>query len=238
MQEISAEPVFLELWFTRIADATAAAEAEVGDLLGAGERERLARIGSSARQREYRLSRALMRHALGRRFGREPGDWVFDERERARPEIANLPAGIEFGLSHSKGLVCFALANRPLGIDLELAAAKPNFPALAKMFMNPAERARLARCDELRQADYFYRTWCAKEALYKLLPAAEQAVTRMAAIDYADLRRGEGGRRLYEGRIGGYAFAAAIQGRAATISCEYYLSSAAEIGELDLAAAP
>ena len=191
---------------------------------------------SSARRREYLLSRALLRHALGRRFGR--GHWDIDERERARPEIGNLPAGIEFGLSHSKGLICFALANRPLGIDIELAVAKPNFPAMAKMFMNPAERARLARCDAARQAGYFYRAWCAKEALYKLLPAAEQAVTRLAAIDYAGLRRGDDGRRLYEGCIGDFVFAAVTQAEAATIACEYYLASAAELGELELAAAP
>ena len=220
-QKISAPSVFLQLWFSRVAEATREAEAAVESILSASEKERLRSLKSAARRREYLLSRALMRHALSLRYQREPGGWDFLDQQRAKPVVNNLPEGIYLGLSHSKGLICFALANCRLGIDIELIGKQRRFTAMAKMFMNDEERSRLVAGD-VDQANYFYRSWCAKEACYKLLCADEQKRTLMTAIDYARLRDGSSGWCLREGRIGQFAFAAVTASPPDSIDCEYF----------------
>lgn len=48
------------------------------------------------------------------------------------------------------------------------------------------------------QQDYFYRLWCAKEAFYKALPAAEQTKETLTSLAYSDLTTGTGPWHLYE----------------------------------------
>lgn len=232
-QRISAEAVFLQLWFSRVAETTRAAEAAIEALLSASEKQRLQSLKSTVRRREYLLSRALMRHALSRQYQPEAREWDVFDQFRAKPVVDNLPAGDYLGLTHSKGLICFALANCPLGVDIEFIGKPRNFPAMAKMFMNGEERARLTDSD-VDQADYFYRSWCAKEACYKLLAADEQEKTRFSGIDYARLGRGESGWYLREGSIGEFAFAAVTASPVDKIDCNYFQEPDAGLERLEL----
>ena len=232
-QKISAPAIFLQLWFSRVGETTRAAETAVEALLSASEKQRPASLKSPSRRREYLLSRALMRHALSRQYRREPRDWDFSDCLRAKPVVENLPAGNHLALSHSKGLICFALANCPLGVDIEFAARARDFAAMSRMFMNDEERIRLT-ASEAGQADFFYRSWCAKEASYKSLAADEQEKTLFTAIDYARLRRGDSGWQLREGRIGQFAFAAVTASPVDNISCNYFKEPDAGLERLDL----
>ncbi|GGB81061.1 hypothetical protein GCM10011352_03470 [Marinobacterium zhoushanense] len=54
---------------------------------------------------------------------------------------------------------------------------------LAELFMNENELRQLPK-GEIQRADYFYKLWCAKEALYKALPLHEQAQTSLSSISY------------------------------------------------------
>ena len=232
-RKISATAVFLQLWFSRVAETTRGVEAAVEALLSASEKQRLGRLKSATRRREYLLSRALMRHALSLRYRREPGEWDVYDLMQAKPVVNNLPAGNYLGLSHSKGLICFALANCPLGVDVEFIGKPRNFTAMARMFMNDEERRRLAQSG-VDQADYFYRNWCAKEACYKLLPADEQERTRFTRIDYSRLGEGDSKCYLREGRIGEYAFAAVSASPLDNISCDYFHEPPAGLERLEL----
>lgn len=232
-QNVPAIPVSLQLWFASLTPATQSAEMAVEAMLSASETERLGHLRSAMRRREYLLGRALMRHALSSRFRRAPSDWQVLDQQRAKPVVTNLPGGNYFALTHSKDLVCFALANCPLGVDLEFIATARNYETMAKKFMNEAERTRLAAGGD-DQADFFYRAWCAKEACYKLLPADEQAKILFTGIDYGSLCKGDSQRYLCEGRIGEFAFALVTAVRPDKISCDYFDGYQASMGRLEL----
>ena len=159
----------LQLWISKIGD-TIEIERSTENLLSDTEIKRLSSTRSHNKRREFLLSRALMRHALSQHFLCPLDEWSFTERINLPPKISNLPSNTYFSLSHSKGLICFAISNSPVGIDIELAETDRDFLELAKIFMNDEELKYLEQNMEI-QTDIFYRTWCAKEAYYKAIPS-------------------------------------------------------------------
>ena len=82
---------------------------------------------------------------------------------RGKPWLENGP---EFNMSHSGGVTAVAVSGRPVGIDIELAARRPQVRPVAEKFFQPAEVDVLARCGW--DALLFLRMWVRKEALCKL----------------------------------------------------------------------
>ena len=212
-------------------ETSVGAEQAVEPLLSVSERERLAQIKVTARRREYLLSRALMRHALSRRFQCPESTWEIVDQTRAKPVVGNLPEDIHRSLSHSKGAICFALSNAPLGVDIEASARQRKLTAMAKLFMNADEIDRF-QLNRLDRAEYFYRLWCAKEAYYKLLSPERQADTLFTGIDYSRVKASESGRFLNEGRLRDHFFAAVTLGRVDLIEICYFDSAEAALGQL------
>jgi 4'-phosphopantetheinyl transferase len=210
-------PDTLQLWFTSVSDSTMDEERKVLDLFSDSEIGRLNEITSNRKRREYLLSRALMRHALWQHFQPQADTWQFVERSGATPLISNLPEGIHFSLSHSGGLICFAIADCTVGIDIETFHRRRDFSAMAEAFMNDEELAHLKQ-NETIQADYFYRTWCAKEAYFKALPAAEQTTTFLRKISYSDLTENSTEWQLIEGKTETCRFAAVMNSKPRTIN--------------------
>lgn len=200
---------WLQLWLSRVGEASHAAENRVREWLSATERERLQRIRHDGKRREYLLSRMLMRHALSQNFAQAADEWRFAEQTTSAPHIDQLPEGIHFSLGHSDGYVCFGLANCALGIDIEINRPRRDLGASAEIFMDSDEREYLLR-GEMADRDYFYRNWCAKEACYKSLSADDQSTTLFAAISYTALLAGNGQRKLIEGGSDDYRFAAVM----------------------------
>jgi len=204
-------PGTLQLWFASVSDASARAERKVLEQFSYSEFRRLHQITSGRKRREYLLSRALMRHALRRHFEPPAGSWQFVERSGATPLVSGLPEGIHLSLSHSGGLICFAIADCAVGIDIETCDRQRDFAAMAEAFMNDEELARLRR--QANRADYFYRIWCAKEACYKALPARQQAATLPRQLSYSALTENDAEWRLIEGRTETCRFAAVMKRR-------------------------
>lgn len=219
---ISSATGILHLWFSKVSGSTLAAENGVTQMLSASEHDRLNAIGSKARRREYLLSRAMMRHALSQCFPAREQEWLVADRPRSAPLVSNLPAGRHISLSHSHGCICFAISACPLGIDIEAADQERDYAALAEVFMNDEEMACLA-ASKSAQADYFYRVWSAKEAYYKMLSRAEQAVVSLNRIRYSVLRAKNTCGYLYEGRLGDFVVAAMMPARPERVSRNYFL---------------
>lgn len=76
--------------------------------------------------------------------------------------------------------------------------------------MNTEELSRLPDSDETLHP-YFYRLWCAKEALYKALPTSDQKKVTLASLSYADLEENRTGWRLLETEIEHYRVAIVTQ---------------------------
>lgn len=217
---------WLQLWFSRVGDASRPAENQVLDWLSPSELGRLQQLGHERRRREYLLSRALMRHALQHQFQRAEADWRFTERNAAPPRISGLPRGTHLSLSHSGGYICFAIASCAVGVDIEARKPGRDYLAAAEWFMDNAERAQLGRRRATR-AEYFYRLWCAKEACFKALTPALQARTSLRTIRHADLRRGRSDRQLIEGDGDEFRMAAVVAAGALRIEQASFLETVA-----------
>ena len=217
-------PNTLQLWLTRVSDSTMNAERSIRNLFSDSEKNRLESIKNNNRRREYLLSRSLMRHALSQHFQLQEKEWQFMEQSESAPVVCNLPENIYHSLSHSGGLICFALSDCPIGIDIEATNKQRNYLALAEVFMNDEELKHLAQ-NESTQADLFYRSWCAKEAYFKALPVTEQATTLLNQLSYSALIKNRTEWRLIEGKTDTCRFAAVMNNKPLVINQSYFLAT-------------
>ena len=134
---------------------------------------------------------ALSRTVLGERTGSAPRDVPLDRtcKDCGRPHgPPRLPGGPLFSISHSGERVVLAVADVPVGVDVEKRDRRLDPTRLAKRMLLPEERAAIATPDD------FLRTWTRKEALVK---ATGEGVFVLPRADppgaaFADLDVGEG----------------------------------------------
>ncbi|AEG94153.1 phosphopantetheinyl transferases-like protein [Ramlibacter tataouinensis TTB310] len=88
-------------------------------LLDAAERERAARLRLQADRHAYVMAHALRRLVLGQALQTDPAALVFAQDAHGRPHLAGAAGAPFFSLSHTREAVAFALANQPIGIDIE-----------------------------------------------------------------------------------------------------------------------
>jgi len=127
--------------------------AEAGTLRSAvTEQEwRQAETFASARRRDEYLSwRAAVRRELGR-------DVKIDYDCAGAPRV-DIP-DTYISVSHARGMIAVAIADRRCGIDIE--RLDRNFESVADRYLSPRERRLCADPAWLAMA------WCAKEAMYK-----------------------------------------------------------------------
>lgn len=208
-----------QLWFSRVGTTITGLATEIQ--LSPSEKKRLSLTRSPYKRREFLFSRALMRHALSQYFPCPVNEWIFIERPDLPPKISNLPDNIYISLSHSKSLICFAISNSPVGIDIELTNRNRDFLALAKIFMSNKEVQYLAQNTEI-QADMFYRIWCAKEAYYKAIPLLNQSSLSFKDISSLNLIKNETDWYLIEGKIEQFFVSAVVKNKPHHLSYNYF----------------
>jgi 4'-phosphopantetheinyl transferase len=130
-----------------------------GDLGG------LVNLRNDHRRRQFLAGRCLLRFALQDCYGAVSLTWSFDGAG-GKPSLLGEGAP-NISLSHSRELVLCALADVPLGVDVEYCQPR-DFHALAEFICGPGERQAFLRLSEEHQELAFYRLWSAKEATYKL----------------------------------------------------------------------
>ena len=149
-----------------------AAEAVVGDVDAVAEPlprpsardldEAGARRGEA--RRLYLRRRGVLRRLVGHRLGVAPEAVELGYDPRGAPAVL-APAGLFVSVSARGRLAAFALADRPVGIDVEpLHDPGPLDAALA-----PEERAALAAVPDPGRALALLRRWTAKEAYLKAI---------------------------------------------------------------------
>lgn len=115
-------------------------------------------------QRGEPLARTVLAPALGM----DPGQLPIHRNERGRPELGGGFAGQDAGWSHSGGHLLVALASHGrVGVDLERIQPRPKMAEVIARFFHPAEVDWLLGLDEAARQHWFFRVWCAKEALLK-----------------------------------------------------------------------
>lgn len=110
----------------------------------------------------------VLRRVLGQYLGAEPSDGELELGERGKPRL-RAGKGIEFNLSHSQNLALVAVAERPVGIDVELIRPRRDLPRLAERALPPAEAAAIRDAAPAEQLALFHRAWVRHEARVKCL---------------------------------------------------------------------
>jgi len=199
---ISSDKDILPLWCAQVQN-----DAQLKyDFLSVSERARFKKIKRAHKQQEYLLSRALMRTACSTYFNIDANTLVFKERPNALPIISPLPENFFYSLSHSKGLIFFAISSLPIGIDIEKRLPRANLLDAAEFFMSCTELKNLLSLTS-DSLTYFYRLWCAKEAYFKSLSPKQQQNISLQTIDYHSLCTINKGTSLLEKEIDQYCLA-------------------------------
>jgi 4'-phosphopantetheinyl transferase len=86
---------------------------------------------------------------------------TFSTNAYGKPFLADSP-GIHFNVSHSGNYIACALADEPVGIDIEII--KPFGPKIAERFFAPDEKAHIAANGSMAS---FYEVWTKKESQIK-----------------------------------------------------------------------
>jgi 4'-phosphopantetheinyl transferase len=139
--------------------------AERGDLrlLSDDERHRAARFRFDDDRHRFAVARARLRAALAEVLGEDPAALQFGAGPHGKPFV--IGHRVEFNLSHSGDLVAIAVAEEPLGIDVEhIVAARAN-RGVAERWFSAAERAWMDAQPNRERA--FFRLWTIKESAMK-----------------------------------------------------------------------
>jgi 4'-phosphopantetheinyl transferase len=125
------------------------------------------------RQRQFLLGRTLLRLAISNLTGLPVDGLDVVERPGNSPLLI-LPnsqhAIPNFSLSHSRNWVaCVVSGDLTVGLDIEVKESARDLHGVSEMAFHPSEQLRLLTLSDPERISSFYETWCAREALYKLL---------------------------------------------------------------------
>jgi phosphopantetheinyl transferase len=140
------------------------------DVLTDEERERIGRFRRPADAASFAAGRALVRLALAPLVGAAPGELVFDTwcelhaSPHGKPRLVEPAAELDFSLSRAGARLMLAIADVPVGVDVELLDRDVEV-GVARIAFADDEQAELADAGP----DAFLACWTRKEAVLKAL---------------------------------------------------------------------
>jgi 4'-phosphopantetheinyl transferase len=156
----------VHLWFAPLAEPPERVR-ELLDHLPPDEVARAAQFRFERDRNEFIVAHAALRTVLGSYLNQQPDRIALDRNPYGKPVLARA-IGLEFNLSHTRGIALIALAlNRRIGVDVEFVRDDLALDDLADTFFSPAERRALAALSGADRIHAFYRCWCRKEAYLK-----------------------------------------------------------------------
>jgi 4'-phosphopantetheinyl transferase len=122
--------------------------------------------------KDFLAGRVLVRSLLHKRTGQQISAFRFHIDVTRKPVLRNISLG-HFNLSHSHGWIAAAVADHPIGIDIETAEGA-DWRLIARRIFPPAEAERLTALPEVEGPEVegrsaFCRSWTYKEAMIKAL---------------------------------------------------------------------
>jgi 4'-phosphopantetheinyl transferase len=144
----------------------------LASLLSPAESARAERFGTDALKVRWIAGRAALRTVLGHTLGVAPATVAIRRGARGRPELADVGSGIDFNVSHTRGVALIAIARglaegTRIGVDIEHRDRKIGADRLARKFLTPREQATLADLAPDLRRQRFLRHWTCKEAMSK-----------------------------------------------------------------------
>lgn len=134
--------------------------------LTVAEQTRWHGFSQAARKQTYLAGRWQLRMELAGLRGGEPQAQPVDLAASGATTLAG--TGLHANLSHGGDWLAVAIADAPIGVDIEQLNPKRDVLGLAQMVCSPAQIALLqAQPDALLRMQQFYRWWTLKEAWLK-----------------------------------------------------------------------
>ena len=146
---------------------------------GGSEQARLDAISAPRRRAQFLAGHYLARRLLSQAYGGQPADWQIDSQAGEAPRVVGR-ADLAISLSHSGDWLLCAVADGPVGVDLELAKPGRDIAGMAAMVCHPTEQAALAGLAPTAALAQFTGYWTVKEAWLKC---------HGLGLDYALMRR-------------------------------------------------
>ncbi|MCK5838739.1 MAG: 4'-phosphopantetheinyl transferase superfamily protein [Bacteroidales bacterium] len=139
--------------------------------------EYLTMLPAKAKQRVLQYTRAedlqrslfgelLVRRMISKKLNIHPREIEIVFSSKGKPMLKG-KSDLHFNLSHSGHWVVCAIANKPVGIDVEMIQAGKL--KIAKRFFTETEINDLRSKDDKKQLHYFFDLWTLKESYLKVL---------------------------------------------------------------------
>ena len=135
---------------------------------------------------------------LSEALGMQAAEVAIRRGVRGRPELADTASGLDFNVSHTRGVALIAVARglppgSRIGVDIERADRDVGADRLARKFLTARERATLENRAPDARRQLFLRYWTCKEAMSKATGDGLAAPFGRLDIELAD------GPRLVDG---------------------------------------
>ena len=138
-------------------------------VLSDSEKQRAQAYHIQADQNCYVLTHGILRYLLAAYTDLTPQTLHFAEQTHGKPILVKEQGSksIEFNLSHTREYAVIAIAQLPIGIDIEYVRNDIKPLALANRFFSQAEYQALSVLPACEQANAFIYAWTIKEAWVK-----------------------------------------------------------------------
>jgi 4'-phosphopantetheinyl transferase len=141
---------------------------------------RAASITKPQRRQQFIAGRWLLRQMLAEALGGRAENIVIDAVAGAPPRVLSRP-DLHLSVSHSGGWVAVAVADRPVGIDIEGLGARRDSPRFARWVCGPDEWRAWRALEGKAADDALIAHWTRKEAWLKR-EGGEVMLTRMRRL--------------------------------------------------------
>jgi len=131
-------------------------------LMSADETMRANRYLQVRDKNRFIISRAALRLLLARYLNRQPAELIFEAGANKKPFIKN--EVLQYNVSHSGDWIVIAIANTPVGVDIEWINPAFDYHDITGEYFGAEEAAYIA-ADKAHSR--FFLLWTRKEALIK-----------------------------------------------------------------------
>lgn len=137
-------------------------------LLSPPELARAARYQSDEERRHFVGSRTLLRRFLAGETGMAPEELEIAIAPNGKPFLANAPGPLFFSISHSGGLIVFAVSHAAeVGVDIERINPSLDLLPVAARHFTQEQYTAIREARGSRRLRLFFRLWTAREAVLK-----------------------------------------------------------------------
>jgi len=161
-------PLDVEIWAVQASLRSDDAARALRAMCDAAELDRASTFRAPSRQRQYVMTRGVLRALIGARLDLRPADVPLRRDHRGKPHVAGAADGLHFSVSYSTGLSLIALARgQEVGIDIEYVNREVDVDAIIRRFFPADEARRLSATPPTQRRMDFFRSWTRKEAWLK-----------------------------------------------------------------------